>query len=103
MAFNCAVMPQCSSSPPPANITTLAPWRIMLAAAPMQFADVAQASKIEELMSRMQNAVDSAADTVEPIVRGTLYSQDRTSVEQGSGESVGHTRVSQRNNHNIIT
>ena len=47
IASNSTVMPQCSSSPPPANITSCTPWRIMSAAAPMQCAEVAQAAEIE--------------------------------------------------------
>jgi len=47
MPSNCTVMPQCSSSPPPANTMSCAPLRIWSAAAPMQWADVAQAAEIE--------------------------------------------------------
>ena len=47
MASNCAVMPQCSSSPPPARTMSCAPWRMRSAPAPMQCADVAQAALME--------------------------------------------------------
>jgi hypothetical protein len=47
IASNWQVMPQCSSSPPPAKTMSCAPRRIRSAAAPMQCAEVAQAADNE--------------------------------------------------------
>ncbi|KAG1476277.1 hypothetical protein G6F53_014320 [Rhizopus delemar] len=47
IASNITLIAQCRSSPPPANMMSCAPWRIMSAAAPMQCAEVAQAADSE--------------------------------------------------------
>jgi len=47
MPSNSSAMPQDSSSPPPANITSCMPHAICCAAAPMQCADVEQAEVME--------------------------------------------------------
>ena len=47
MPSNRLAMPQPSSSPPPANITSCTPQAICCAATPMQWAEVAQAEPIE--------------------------------------------------------
>ena len=47
IASNMQLITQCSSSPPPANTMSCAPWRIRSAPAPMQCAEVAQAADSE--------------------------------------------------------
>jgi len=47
MPSNSSAMPQDSSSPPPANITSCIPQAICCAATPMQCAEVEQAEVME--------------------------------------------------------
>src|ERR1700741_1350818 len=75
---------QSNSSPPPANITSCLPHWINSAALPMQWALVEQAELMEYDRPLILNHVDSTAEQVDDIARGTWNGPTRFGPLAGS-------------------